>query len=170
MKKYLLILSVLYSVSLLQAQDKDSSYKYWMTWGFMFLDGNVSGNLGYSFSIGENFYKTGWLVQDKFEPSPWGGGSIEMADFNSVDISIGKRYQSEWWQANVFAGPSYVFGDNSISNGNREKYNTIGLQTDIQLLLRLANEIGIGVGLWGNANFVKSHAGININITLGNGK
>jgi len=161
---------MLYSASLLQAQEDDSSYKYWMTWGFMLINDDISGNLGYSFSLAENFYKVSWLVQDKFEPSPWGGGSIEMADFNSIDISIGKRFQSEWWQSNIFVGPSYVFGGKDISTSNREKYSTIGLQTDIQLLFRLADEIGIGVGLWGNANFEKSRAGININITLGNGK
>ncbi len=159
---------MLYSASLLQAQESDSSYKYWMTLGLGSFDDNISGNLSYSFSIGENFYKVGWLIQDEFNPIS--GASFGSADFNSIDISIGKRFQSEWWQASFFAGPSFVFGENKISSGNRERYNTIGLQTDIQLLLRLADEIGIGVGLWGNANFEKSRAGINVNITLGNGK
>ncbi len=163
MKRYILILSMLYSASLLQAQEKNSSYKYWMTWGFMIVDNNISGNLGYSFSLGDNFYKVGIIVKDDSFFSP-------KYRFRSVDISIGKRFITEWWQANVFIGPSYVFGDNSISNGNREKYETVGLQSDIQLLFRLADEIGIGVGLWGNANFLKSNVGLNINITIGNGK
>ncbi len=167
MKRYILILSVLYSFSLLQAQEKDSSYKYWMTFGLGSIGDNISGNLSYSFSVGENFYKVGWLIQDEFNPI---GSSFETVDFNSIDFSIGKRFESEWWQAVLFAGPSFLFGEKKVANGNRERYNTIGLQTDIQLLFKLADEIGIGVGLWGNANFEKSSAGININITLGNGK
>ena len=154
---------MLCSASLLHAQADDSSYKYWMTFGFMFMNENISGNLGYSFSIGENFYKVGVLAknEDFFSPK---------YKFRSIDISFGKRFISEWWQTSFFAGPSYVFGDNSTSNGNKEIYESIGLQTDIQLLFRLADEIGIGVGLWGNVNFEKSLVGINVNITLGNGK
>ncbi len=167
MKRYIIILSILYSFSLLQAQENDSNYKYWMTWGFMWINEDISGNLSYSFSIDDCFYKVGWLIQDEFNPF---GGSFETAELNSIDFSIGKRFQSKWWQAAFFAGPSYVFGENKVSNGDREKYDTFGLQTDIQLLFRLADEIGIGAGLWGNANFEKSLAGININITLGNGK
>ncbi len=163
MKKYILILSMLYSISLLQAQENNSDYKYWMTWGLMWINEDISGNLSYSFSISDNFYKVGWLIQDKFNPF---GGSFETAELNSIGVSIGKRFQNEWWHAAIFAGPSYVFGENKV----REKYDTIGLQTDIQLLFRFANEIGIGVGLWGNANFEKSRAGINVNITIDNGK
>ncbi len=158
---------MLYSTSLIQAQESDSSYKYWMTFGLGSIDDNISGNLSYSFSVGENFYKVGWLIQDKFNPI---GSSFETVDFNSIDFSIGKRFESEWWQAAFFAGPSFLFGEKKVPSGDRERYNTIGVQTDIQLLLRLADEIGIGVGLWGNANFEKGRAGINVNITLGNGK
>ena len=168
MKRYILILTIICSASLLQAQEEDSSYKYWMTFGGGYIGENISGNLSYSFSLENNFYKVGWLIQDEFHL--FGGGSIITADFNSIDISVGKRFQSEWWQTTFFAGPSYVFGEKKVSNSNKEKYNTVGLQTDIQLLFRLADEIGIGVGLWGNANFEKSRVGININITMGNGK
>jgi hypothetical protein len=34
----------------------------------------------------------------------------------------------------------------------------------------LANEIGIGVGLQGNLNFVKNFGAVYVNITIGNGK
>ena len=45
-----------------------------------------------------------------------------------------------------------------------------GLRTDIQLLFKLANEVGFGIGLYGNLNFIKNYAGVSVNITLGNGK
>ncbi len=168
MKRYFLLLSILYSISLLQAQEKETDYKYWMTLGGMFVGENVSGNIGYCFSLGTNFYKVGYLIQDKFRS--FGGGSVETADFNSIDISIGKSFQTEWWQVAFFVGSSYVFGAKSISNDFRENYDTIGLQTDIQLLFRYANELGIGLGLWGNINIKNSSAGVNINLTIGNGK
>jgi len=162
LKKYLLILLSLSLVISLQAQEEDSSYKYWLTWGGMYDGENLSGNLGYSFSAGDNFYKVGYIAHGEF--------MRESPDFNSIDVSIGKRFQSEWWQAAIFAGPSYVFVNKSIGNGNREKHGTIGLQTDIQLLFRYADELGIGLGLWGNVNSEKSYAGFNIVLTLGNGK
>jgi hypothetical protein len=170
MKLKILVLIIIFPAILLQAQDKNSAYKYWFTWGGMFDGENLSGNISYSFSLGNNFYKIGYLVKDEFNPSPWGGGSFETADFNSISISIGKRFQSEWWQTTFFVGPAYVFGENDFPNGNNEKYDTIGLQTEMQILFRYADELGLGIGLWGNMNLNKSHVGININLTLGNGK
>jgi hypothetical protein len=66
----------------------------------------------------------------------------------------------------LFCGPSYVYG-NSYNN---DSFNAIGLATQVQLLFRLADEIGIGVGMQGNLNFVKNFGAIYVNISLGNGK
>jgi hypothetical protein len=91
--------------------------------------------------------------------------------YNSIDISIGKRIQSEWFQASLFAGPAFVFGKNDIAlPGEYEKFNTLGFETDMHLLFRPANEVGFGIGLYSNLNFQRSYAGINISITIGNGK
>ncbi len=38
------------------------------------------------------------------------------------------------------------------------------------LLFRLANEVGIGIGLFGNINPENIFGGLQANITLGNGK
>ena len=88
----------------------------------------------------------------------------------SVDISIGDRWQSEWFQSSFFVGPAFVFGEKKNVVGDRKNYNTIGVETELQLLFRLANEVGIGLGLYGNLNFQKNFSGFNINFTFGNGK
>ena len=153
-------------VTTTKAQDSTNEYKYWMTLGVGVYKQTMSANLNYSFSLGDNFYKVGYLHRGGIL-----GGSGEDGLLNtSVDISIGKRIQSEWFQAAFFGGPSYIFGRKSIGHGDTENFKTVGLEADVQLLFRAANEVGIGVGLFGNINFVKSYSGISFNITIGNGK
>jgi len=167
MKKNLLVLLILYSSGLLQAQKEDTAYKYWMTIGF-FFDADVTLNLSYNFALGENFYKVSY--QKKGDAILGGGFNHSDFLFREIDISIGKRLQFEWFQASLFTGPSYVYGKRRFRNSRIEKFDTVGLETDIQLLFRPANEIGLGIGLYGSLNFIKNYAGININLTFGNGK
>jgi len=148
-------------------QNKDSLYKYWITVG-CWVDRDVRANLNYSFSYHGFFYKVGYLT--KGESFPFGGFNGNNLHIRSIDISVGKRLQSEWFQTSLFAGPSYVFGEKLLITDSIEKFNTVGLETDVQLLFRLADEVGVGIGLYGNLNFVKNYVGININLTLGNGK
>ncbi len=167
MKKTILVLLIFFLANSLYAQKEDSTYKYWVTVGGL-INKNVSLNFNYIFSSHNNFYKVGYFIRGGFSQNPSIGDDGYL--YNSFDISIGKRLQTEWFQVAFFAGPSYVFGKKQISEDNDEKFNTIGLETDVQLLFRLANEVGIGIGLYGNLNFEKSFVGININITIGNGK
>ncbi len=165
MKKTILVLLIFFSANFLYAQKEDSTYKYWMTVGF-WVHKDMTVNFDYNFSVNNNFYKIGYLINGI---SLWNGG-LTSNNHRAINISIGKRLQTEWFQVAFFAGPSYVFGKKQISVDNDEKFNTIGLETDVQLLFKPANEVGIGIGLYGNLNFEKSFVGININITLGNGK
>ena len=167
MKKNLLGLLILFSVNFLHAQKEENLYKYWMTVG-SWVDRDLTANFNYSFSIGNNFYKVGFL--SKGDSFPFEGFGSDNILIRAIDISIGRRLQTEWFQASLFVGTSYVFGKKLLINDSIEKFNTVGLETDIQLLFRPANEVGIGIGLYGNLNFIKNYAGININLTLGNGK
>jgi len=165
MKETIFVLLIFFSANFLYAQKVESTYKYWMTVGF-WAHTDITVNFDYNFSVNNNFYKIGYLINGI---SLWNGG-LTSINHRVINISIGKRLQTEWFQLAFFAGPSYVFGKKQISVNNTAKFNTIGLETDLQLLFRPANEIGIGIGLYGNINFEKSFVGININITLGNGK
>lgn len=170
MNKVLLVVLFLFSGNLISAQCEDSTYKYWITIGGMLTNEVESVNLGYTFSMGSNFYKASYLQKGGFSLS---NNSVVGNDgflYNSIDISIGRRLKSKWFQAALFIGPSYLFGKKELTEDNFESYNTVGLQSDLQLLCRVADEVGIGVGLYGNLNFENNYAGLNVNITLGNGK
>ncbi len=163
MKKIFLAVLITFASNLL-AQEKDTTYKYWVTLGLGVIKTSI--NLSYNFSIDDKFYKVGYLNRGGLLTTTGKDGYL----YNSMDISIGKRLQTEWFQISLFSGPSYVFGKKRATSGDHEKYNTIGLETDAQLLFRAANEVGIGLGLYSNLNFERSYAGINISLTLGNGK
>jgi len=167
-KTFLIIIFAMSLCSSTFSQTNDSSYKYWMTIGFM-ADGDVRANFDYSFSYHSNFYKIGYLT--KGTSLVFGGFEDDHLKIKSVDFSIGKRFQSKWFQAAIFAGPAYIFGEKLLlAPYSIEKFNAVGVKSDIQLLFRLANEVGLGFGLYGNLNVIKNYAGINVNITLGNGK
>lgn len=170
MKKILFIVFSLFFLSKLSySQEKDSAavYKYWITTG-AWVDRVLTLNCSYSFSSGSNFYKVGYIRHG--ENFPFGGIDLNGVISNSVDVSIGKRYQTTWFQVSHFIGPCLVFGKKSISLDKNESFATAGIEMITQLLFRPANEVGIGFGLIGNINFEKSYAGLTINITLGNGK
>ncbi len=89
--------------------------------------------------------------------------------YRSIDVSIGKRLQSEWFQTAFFIGPSYIFGKKR-NNNLVNNFTAFGFQSDIQSIFRLANEIGVGLDFFANLNFERSFIGLDINITMGNGK
>jgi hypothetical protein len=168
MKKNLFIISIFIFTGFLHAQNEESTYKYWITLGSWFENRSITTNLSYNFSLGDNFYKVGYL--SKGDDPVFGGYGSDNIKIRSIDVSIGKRLQSKWFQTSLFVGPAYVYGSKLLINNSIDNFNTVGMETEIQLLFRLANEVGIGVGFYGNLNFVKSNVGINLNITLGNGK
>jgi len=169
MKKFFFVMILLLFVKASFAQERDTSYKYWMTLGF-WVDRDITANFNYNFSLDKNFFKVNYLTKGgsffSRGNSPGGNGII----FNSIDVSIGKRLQSKWIQASFFVGPSYVYGEKRINISTNEKYHTAGLQIDALLLFRIANEIGFGIGLFTNFNFEENFTGFDINLTLGNGK
>lgn len=169
MKKLFFVMILLFFVKTSFAQERDTSYKYWMTIGF-WVDRDITANFNYNFSLDNNFFKLNYLTKGgsffSEGSSPGSNGIV----YHSFDVSIGKRLQSNWVQASLFVGPSYVFGEKRISVSTNEKYYTAGLQIDAQLLFRIVNEIGFGIGLFTNFNFEENFTGFDINLTLGNGK
>lgn len=140
MKKTFVILFIVNVTNLIFAQKEDTTYKYWITLGG-WVDRNASLNLNYNFSLSNNFYKVGYFIRGGFSQSPSVGEDGYL--FNTIDVSVGKRFQSEWFQASIFAGPSYTYGEKRISQGNNEYYNTVVLKvmyscySDLQTELEL---------------------------------
>ncbi len=166
-KIYIIPFLILASYSI-YAQKIDNSFKYWITIG-AWVDRDLTANFNYCFSIGNKFYKVNYLLKDQsFLANNLTPGSHGIV-YRSIDASIGKRLQSEWFQTTFFIGPSYIFGKKKMNN-LVNNFTAIGVQSDIQLLFRIANEIGLGLDLFANLNFERSFAGFDVNITLGNGK
>ena len=117
-------------------QSKDTTYKYWMTIGISAENYvGITFDADYSFSLGDYFYKVGYLSKGGIESGdmPYGGQWF----FRSYNVSIGKRYMVRWFQASLFCGPSYVHiikGNDFISD---ETFHTVGLAAQVQLLLKL---------------------------------
>ena len=177
MKTVFLAVLTIFVSTITTAQEKDTIYKYWITIGGGFWpEQDISFNINYSFSpnfsflSGDNFFKVGYLSKGGFSFGENLGVGSDGYLYNTIDISIGKRLLSEWFMACVFLGPSYVFGKERTPYGPYKQFRTFGLESDIQLLFRPGNDIGIGVGLYSNLNLANFYTGININITLGNGK
>lgn len=152
--------------ALSQSKDTVSNYKYWVSAG-IWADREVTYNLNYSFASANCFYKAGYMR--KGEHFMGGIGKDEII-FNTFDFSIGTRMQTKWFQASYFIGPSFLFGKQHLLSDEIVNYKTFGLQMETQLLFRPANEFGIGIGLYANVNLKRHYAGLNINVTLGNGK
>lgn len=139
-------------------------FKYWLTFGYwVFTEASI--NLSYSFSLAHNFYKIGYAIRG----SQLGGTGKDGRLYYSLDYSIGKRVQSPWFSYAFFIGPSYLWGVRKNLNSD-EHFTTVGLRGDLQLLFRPANEFGFGLGFYGNLNFEKCFVGVNIDLTIGNGK
>lgn len=140
----------------------DDPYKYWLTFSTGFIPQNyISSSYSYHFSWREYFIKAGI-----FGRISW---SLSGLQCTSYDISLGKRNLTKWFMGSYYLGLAYTKGE-LRDNGNTNRFNTIGLQGNVQYVLRLADEIGIGVGGYANLNYFRSYLGAEINFTIGNGK
>jgi hypothetical protein len=168
MKTTTFTLLLLFSVPVL-CQNKDTTYKYWMPIGIAMEPWYYTLHTGYCFSIGDNFYKAGYFVKtdplgDIYGASP---GKFALRSFSAL---IGKRVQWKWFAAYAFGGISYVDGSEGINDWKDKIIHTVGLQAEIHLLLRPANEVGIGLSGFANANAAKCFVGSTVTLTIGNGK
>jgi hypothetical protein len=171
MKKIFLCLLML-SVSLF-AQEKDSSYKYWLNFG---VGGehelSSSFALNYNFSIKNHFIQAGYhfsgaimnIEGGLLQPS---GGNI----FHSFNLSYGERLMSDYFLSSAFIGPSLVTGKTKKeADLKSKKYTTIGLAIETQWIFRAANELGFGIEFYGNLNHYQNIAAVSFLIYLSNNK
>ncbi|NLT51274.1 MAG: hypothetical protein GXX85_10185 [Ignavibacteria bacterium] len=169
LRKAVFLLCILVLTSKAFAQESDSTNSYWMTLGFFINpvdNSELTGNFDLNYKIKDFFYKVGFFAQ---------GGVLKQFgesgySFRKIDISIGKRILSEWFHSSLFIGPTFIYGEKEQTMTNYTTFNTVGLEANLQLLLRIANEVGIGFGIYGNINYEHSFAGASLYITIGNGK
>jgi hypothetical protein len=176
-KSHIILLFFLVTTSVL-CQEKDTTYKYWMTFslGGWPTERVVVPHSAYSFSYHNKYYKIAYFSWGRdwpFEPplSALPNSYI----LRSLSVSIGKRYRSNWFEASGFIGPSFVYGKKGLyydSNHNAidKKVYSPGIEAEVQFLFRPAKEVGMGVGFYADMNFLKNFAGAMVTLTLGNGK
>lgn len=151
-------------------QENDTTYKYWLPIGVQMETGNFTFHTGYCFSVANNFYKAGYFLKGDILPSGYSKADPGKYVFRSFSALMGKRTQTKWFAAYAFGGLSYVEGSKGISSGIDKKIHTVGLQAEVYLLFRIANEIGIGVSGMGNVNATKCFVASTVTFTIGNGK
>ncbi len=171
---------ILLSISIFNiafAQNDSTTFKYWLTGGIRIdddLEGSVVAN--YCFSFDETYFKVGFT--EKGGASLFSSGFVLNSDgflFKTVDVSVGKRVLSRFYMGYAFIGPSYVFGKKKLSDNTpgaivTENISTVGVNVESGICLKPLDEIGLGIGLYGNINPVRSFTGMNFIITIGNGK
>ena len=151
-------------------QENDTTYKYWMTLGTLAENYDFTFHAGYCFSIGSNFYKAGYYLKGNLLPGDNLDAEPGRSAFRSFSALMGKRTQSKWFAAYAFGGLAYVDGSRGIKTYGDKKIHTIGLQTEVYLLFRIANEIGVGVSGMGNVNATRCFVASAVTFTIGNGK
>ena len=169
MKPFILLLLGLACAPSTFAQGQDSTYKYWMTLG-VGIDRDWSSSVSYSFSWGDNFYRVSFLDRGASRWLKPGGLDEDGYLFKAIDFGIGGRIQSGWFRMSEFVGPSFLFGRKQLPGNVDGPFTSVGISLDAEFMFRPADEIGMGVALFGNGNFEKSFMGYNIRISFGNGK
>ncbi len=152
----------------LERYDADKyAYKYWLTFGFGWNGSSLAGNLAYTFSWDSYFGKVGYHAYGYELFSRFYHGEHE---FRSLCLSVGKRLKSRWVHFTGFQGVSIAKVNEFVKHGEYKTFYTPGLQTELQVILKPADEIGIGIGVLANVNFAHSYAAVTANLLLGNGK
>ena len=152
----------------LEPYDADKhAYKYWMTIGFGGNGDVFAGNLAYNFSWNSFFGKVGYHTYGDELITRFHHGDHE---FRAFDFSVGQRLKSRWVNFTAFQGVSMAQVEESLKPGETKKFYTPGLQTELQVILKPADELGMGIGILANLNPVHSYAVVTANLSLSNGK
>jgi len=109
---------------------------------------------------------TNFSVKKLFVQVGINGNFAGFGDYISdINISIGKREFGRFYHISGFIGPGLVIGDVDF-----DRFTTIGLSINIQLVFKPIKPAGIGIGIYGNLNNRQSVIGIRGIIHFSNGK
>ena len=170
--KTLCIVCFFFNATSVYPQDKDTTYKYWMTFsiGGWPNEQSVVLHSAYSFSYGNYYYKVSYFTKGRDLPFEFATALPNAYILRSVSVSAGQRFRSNWFEASGFFGPAYVYGRKGISSCIDKKVSSVGIEAETQFLFRIAKEVGMGFGFYYDLNFVKNFGGACVTLTLGNGK
>lgn len=128
----------------------------WATGGLslMTLPYGLGGNASLSIRRGNRFVRLGLNGASNLKST---------LTSQAVSVSLGIHRQTGSWHLDASAGPAMVWGDDGINAEGfavgDEPYRTVGLITDVSVLLGLGTRVRLGVGAWANVNGQQSTVG-----------
>ncbi len=129
----------------------------WFSVGF-----GIASPYGLSFSSSANFGRNNIIqialhASDDFKLS----GGLPIDGSGAVSVSYGLSTVNDLGRIAFFLGPSYAWGQYYNSETN-SKYKTIGIVSNLQLVLTPIKELGLGLEMYANLNPKEITAGISI--------
>ena len=155
---------------LLAAQEKETPHliPVWLSGG-AYIDNDVTSiHLSCAVEVGKTTLSAG--VGSR------GGLLTKVANdgygFQVVNLSVGRRWHTAWTHASVLIGPSLLTGDQRHDAGTftYTRVQTVGLDLQSLFLFHIDNEVGLGIGIYGNLNPVHSFVGVRLHAMLGDGE
>ncbi|MBI2269830.1 MAG: hypothetical protein HYU69_05665 [Bacteroidetes bacterium] len=171
-QKIILLLALTLQINCIGAvQDSTKFKKDWGNIGFgiasnkHLTQGMNDFNLGINYNrlIGKLCYQIGF------------NGNIfaQTLYLNCINLNVGYRLFDRFYLLSGFIGPGFMWGNKKItSNSGIEwpSYSSIGLSSNIQVIVKPLKDLGIGTEFFFNINHVQSNIGLRIVIHLSNGK
>ena len=144
------------------AQDSVKTFKWWYNSGRGVGTKGFHVGANYNFSIRKQYYQVGYNL---------GEYNLFGNTLHLLNFGIGKRIIKRYFLLAGFIGPAYVWAtENYFNNRSIFMYSTIGLVSNLQLIFKPIKFLGVGIELYGNANFKQSTGGIRISFHISNNK
>jgi hypothetical protein len=136
--------------------DTPAPYAVWSTGGLslMTLPYGLGSNASLSMQRGHRSFRLGFNGASNLKST---------VTSRAVSLSVGAHRKTGALHLDAFAGPAFVWGDDGINDEGfavgGEPYRTVGLITDVSVLVGLGSRVRLGVGTWANVNSQQSTVG-----------
>jgi len=168
MKQFILVVCAVSFLSFsAQSQDSTHTYKEWINAGIGFSSPfektrgiKFSFVLSYNFGWDNIYYQVG--INGVKQPN------VERYldyDISSISFLPGLRTMNRWLHGSVFLGPAPT--STNKSNTTTIVW-TVGLVLNLQGFLKLAEDVGLGIDVYGNLNTTQSVAALRFALHISN--
>ncbi len=157
------ILPLLYSINLHAQDSLKYSHFYWAALGIgNSITSTVPNYSGINGGISVAFpYKRLSLQIDGSLTSP--NTSSSLYSNSSVSLNIGKVFIGKHFWTGGYIGPAFIFGNKSDGT----PYETVGLNIDIPLMLRIGANFSIGAVGFTNYGIGYNATGVRLSLVVG---
>lgn len=171
MKKMFFIVLLFLPIMILTAQEENPKQKYWFNVGLGINNSSVA-NIGgnYNFSFKEYYFQVGYQFISRGLGLPYSYLFYKEFPLYALNVGVGNISKNRFVFFGNFIGPSYVWGEKLGEDidiyGHRqiEKFNTVGIAINSQLFFKPLSEIGLGLELYGNINFIRTMGEVKLSV------